>query len=128
MKSTNNQLPRGKELPLSLRRYLNKIKILERDFSHFTCEIKILFVPLQSQSPDGGIGRRAGLKHQWGNPSRFDPGSGYVKLFGKCCKSSICNTFYFYCEQKTSKKQHYTPFLCKKGASASLHPHHNQKI
>ena len=28
-------------------------------------------------SPDGGIGRRAGLKHQWGNPSRFDPGSGY---------------------------------------------------
>ncbi|MDO4215769.1 MAG: hypothetical protein Q4D12_07655, partial [Bacteroidales bacterium] len=23
------------------------------------------------------IGRRAGLKHQWGNPSRFDPGSGY---------------------------------------------------
>ncbi len=27
--------------------------------------------------PDGGIGRRAGLKHQWGNPSRFEPGSGY---------------------------------------------------
>ena len=27
--------------------------------------------------PDGGIGRRAGLKHQWSNPSRFDPGSGY---------------------------------------------------
>jgi hypothetical protein len=29
--------------------------------------------------PDGGIGRRAGLKHQWSNPSRFDPGSGYNK-------------------------------------------------
>ena len=28
-------------------------------------------------SPDGGIGRRAGLKHRWSNPSRFDPGSGY---------------------------------------------------
>ena len=28
--------------------------------------------------PDGGIGRRAGLKHQWSNPSRFDPGSGYI--------------------------------------------------
>ena len=28
-------------------------------------------------SPDGGIGRRAGLKHQWRNPCRFDPGSGY---------------------------------------------------
>ena len=27
--------------------------------------------------PDGGIGRRAGLKHQWSNPCRFDPGSGY---------------------------------------------------
>ena len=27
--------------------------------------------------PDGGIGRRAGLKHQWGDPCRFDPGSGY---------------------------------------------------
>ena len=26
--------------------------------------------------PDGGIGRRAGLKHQWSNPSRFDPGLG----------------------------------------------------
>src|SRR5574344_2592750 len=29
------------------------------------------------KSPDGGIGRRAGLKHQWSNSSRFDPGSGY---------------------------------------------------
>ena len=29
------------------------------------------------RGPDGGIGRRAGLKHQWGNPCRFDPGSGY---------------------------------------------------
>ena len=31
------------------------------------------------QRPDGGIGRRAGLKHQWSNPCRFDPGSGYKK-------------------------------------------------
>ena len=30
--------------------------------------------------PDGGIGRRAGLKHQWSTPSRFDPGSGYKEL------------------------------------------------
>ena len=29
------------------------------------------------QRPDGGIGRRDGLKHRWGNPSRFEPGSGY---------------------------------------------------
>ena len=31
----------------------------------------------QKAGPDGGIGRRAGLKHQWSNPCRFDPGSGY---------------------------------------------------
>ena len=68
----------GKRTSLELAKILKQKKILERDFSHFTCEIKILFVPLQSQSPDGGIGRRAGLKHQWGNPSRFEPGSGYT--------------------------------------------------
>ena len=33
--------------------------------------------PKQRTCPDGGIGRRAGLKHQWSNPCRFDPGSGY---------------------------------------------------
>ena len=32
-----------------------------------------------AERPDGGIGRRAGLKHQWSNPCRFDPGSGYDK-------------------------------------------------
>lgn len=32
---------------------------------------------IQKQCPGGGIGRRAGLKHQWGNPCRFDPGPGY---------------------------------------------------
>ena len=35
------------------------------------------FADAKRQCPDGGIGRRAGLKHQWGNPSRFEPGSGY---------------------------------------------------
>ncbi len=30
-----------------------------------------------SSGPDGGIGRRVGLKHRWSNPCRFDPGSGY---------------------------------------------------
>ena len=29
--------------------------------------------------PDGGIGRRAGLKHLWSNPCRFDPGSGHFE-------------------------------------------------
>ena len=37
------------------------------------------FAVANAKSPDGGIGRRVGLKHQWSNPCRFDPGSGYRK-------------------------------------------------
>ena len=40
------------------------------------------------KSPDGGIGRRAGLKHQWGNPCRFDPGSGYLPFKGSVLQVS----------------------------------------
>ena len=52
--------------------------------------------------PDGGIGRRAGLKHQWSNPCRFDPGSGYKAtpdslhaagssfLFARTKKMGVC--------------------------------------
>ena len=54
---------------------------MSKDFKFFSTKslpVQILFVPLQPLiSPDGGIGRRAGLKHQWSNPCRFDPGSGY---------------------------------------------------
>ena len=44
------------------------------------------FAPVSKRQPcpDGGIGRRAGLKHQCRKASRFEPGSGYhkrVKLF-----------------------------------------------
>ena len=35
-------------------------------------------MPNFASRPDGGIGRRDGLKHRWSNPSRFDPGSGYT--------------------------------------------------
>ena len=42
-------------------------------------------------SPDGGIGRRAGLKHQWSNPCRFDPGSGYQTK----CKCLIFKHLHF---------------------------------
>ena len=44
-----------------------------------------------STSPDGGIGRRAGLKHQWSNPCRFDPGSGYQTK----CKRLIFRHLHF---------------------------------
>ena len=44
-----------------------------------------------STSPDGGIGRRAGLKHQWSNPCRFDPGSGYPTK----CKCLIFKHLHF---------------------------------
>ena len=54
-----------------------------------------LFVPLQRFSPDGGIGRRAGLKHQWGNPCRFDPGSGYELTSEKCCNFQGYSTYFF---------------------------------
>ena len=43
-------------------------------------------------SPDGGIGRRAGLKHQWSNPCRFDPGSGYQTK----CKCLFFKHLHFY--------------------------------
>ena len=45
----------------------------------------VRFRPSPNTSPDGGIGRRAGLKHQWSNPCRFDPGSGYPTKC-KCLK------------------------------------------
>ena len=42
---------------------------MSKDFKFFSTKslpVQILFVPLQPLiSPDGGIGRRAGLKHQW---------------------------------------------------------------
>ena len=41
-------------------------------------------------SPDGGIGRRAGLKHQWSNPCRFDPGSGYKQKTQHYAGSFAC--------------------------------------
>ena len=49
-----------------------------------------------STSPDGGIGRRAGLKHQWSNPCRFDPGSGYL-LNRKSLISRICDFSFGFC-------------------------------
>ena len=42
-----------------------------------------------AECPDGGIGRRAGLKHQWSNPCRFDPGSGYKQKTQHCAESSL---------------------------------------
>ena len=39
--------------------------------------VTLHYLPLMTACPDGGIGRRDGLKHRWSNPSRFDPGSGY---------------------------------------------------
>ena len=36
-------------------------------------------VCLHPLSPGGGIGRRAGLKHQFGNKYRFDPGPGHKR-------------------------------------------------
>ena len=61
--------------------------------------------PLDLSSPDGGIGRRAGLKHQWSNPSRFDPGSGYQETPKalKCCKFTACSIYFVVCMFKMSE-------------------------
>ena len=41
----------------------------------------VLSLRSKKRGPDGGIGRRVGLKHQWGKlPCRFETGSGYQKL------------------------------------------------
>ena len=82
------------------------------------------FAPQTSQrglickSPDGGIGRRAGLKHQWGNPCRFDPGSGYEErlILNECQpffyenditriigSSRICLAAFFYGRRSEAK-------------------------
>lgn len=50
-------------------------------FGKTFCEIRIsgyIYIPemwaFVQISPRGGIDRRADLKHQWGDPYRFDPG------------------------------------------------------
>ena len=73
-----------RQSPYSLAFTNKQTKACTASFSPNSLLIKKIYVPLHSLSPDGGIGRRAGLKHQWSNPSRFDPGSGYkkrVKMF-----------------------------------------------
>ena len=79
-------------LRLSSRRYFRSKK--QKSFT-FILFFAHLFVPLQRFSPDGGIGRRAGLKHQWGNPCRFDPGSGYELTSEKCCNFQGYSTYFF---------------------------------
>jgi hypothetical protein len=62
----------------SKRKMKEFAKMAKKLLENLLVEKKV--VPLHPQlSPDGGIGRRAGLKHQWSDPSRFDPGSGYAK-------------------------------------------------
>ena len=61
-----------------------------------------------ASSPDGGIGRRAGLKHQWGNPCRFDPGSGYAIIKDNDL-SVMLNELSFFCLLR--------PTMCRAGVS-----------
>lgn len=76
------------------------------------CHIQIFSLPLHSlfrqrPCPDGGIGRRAGLKHQWGNPSRFEPGSGYKDRLITCWLSAY---FVFMGSQRVGKDNHISLF------------------
>ena len=65
------------------RDQLPMIAIFEKHFAEYRL-INTFASPIGEQylniCPGGGIGRRAGLKHQWGDPCRFDPGPGYTKV------------------------------------------------
>ena len=62
----NDKLPKRLNICCDFRKQICKYRI-----KRYLCR------PESDPSPDGGIGRRAGLKHQWSDPCRFDPGSGY---------------------------------------------------
>ena len=54
---------------MTSKSFLNEIAVYEKSlFCHNSLQFKKIVLPLHRfSSPDGGIGRRAGLKHQWGN-------------------------------------------------------------
>ncbi len=70
------------------------------------------FAFLFKEGPDGGIGRRAGLKHQWGDPCRFDPGSGYI--IKKPVNQLINRLFYFsdFTHQPANSSVNVVPWPC----------------
>ena len=45
-------------------------------------------------SPDGGIGRRAGLKHQWGNTRAGSTPALGTRLKAKSLAKKICKRFF----------------------------------
>ena len=63
-----------------MEKYFGMFLFLIPFFSNLFAGLKIMRIFATANRSDGGIGRRAGLKHQWGNPSRFDPGSEYYSL------------------------------------------------
>ena len=54
---------------------------------------KMPYLCTRNLSPDGGIGRRVGLKHQYRKVCRFDPGSGYCKQESQPCKGLTLLSF-----------------------------------
>ncbi len=79
-------------------------------------------LPLRKSCPDGGIGRRAGLKHQCRKACRFDPGSGYLfysplpsPTWGKSCS---VRTITLACASLFSARR-----LCALFSSPSRPPH-----
>ncbi len=60
-----------------MQKYTKHLKKPKNDGPQLRKRKTILTFAVTEKRPDGGIGRRDGLKHRWSNPSRFDPGSGY---------------------------------------------------
>ena len=71
--------------------YSDLVGLCKMRYFFKACGCEKYFVSLQAKSPNGGIGRRVGLKHQCRKACRFDPGSGY-KL-----KSIKFSTLCFFC-------------------------------
>ena len=63
----------------------------------FLPTIKNFDVPLHPlRRPDGGIGRRVGLKHQWGNTRAGSTPALGTKQIARRCISNIYGAVFFY--------------------------------
>ena len=64
--------------------------------SNFLSPIQKIDLPLHPlRRPDGGIGRRVGLKHQWGNTRAGSTPALGTENFVRCCISNRYGALFF---------------------------------
>ena len=76
---------------MSLQGKIEEVALIFREL--FGVSEKKPYLCTRKLSPDGGIGRRVGLKHQYRKVCRFDPGSGYCKQESQPCKGLTLLSF-----------------------------------